>query len=196
MFNQCFISGRVFSEPELDRFQSGTACCTFQFLFQAWGAGHGPSPGQGNRQGDARPRPRRSTIGGITVKLVASMVSLANVRAVFWLKFKRSPRTQGVTLPPVFPGAIPGLLRARTLPALEVNTDLNNSVALERRMLSHQGTLGLPGGEPPDHLQPAVGRHFPHQDQAHRPALEVGSPGRGPLFGQAAHHQLTHYNLI
>jgi single-stranded DNA-binding protein len=35
MFNQCFISGRVFSEPELDWFQSGTACCTFRLAFQA-----------------------------------------------------------------------------------------------------------------------------------------------------------------
>jgi predicted DNA-binding transcriptional regulator AlpA len=39
-----------------------------------------------------------------------------------------------VTLPPVFPGAIPGLLRARTW--MEENTELNNTMALEKRMLS------------------------------------------------------------
>jgi hypothetical protein len=31
-------------------------------------------------------------------------VILANVGPVFWIKFKRLPRTQGVTLPPAFPG--------------------------------------------------------------------------------------------
>jgi single-stranded DNA-binding protein len=37
MFNHCFISGRVCSEPELEYSKSHDAYCTFQFLFQAWG---------------------------------------------------------------------------------------------------------------------------------------------------------------
>jgi single-stranded DNA-binding protein len=37
MFNHCFISGRVCSEPELDCSKWDNAYCTFQFLFQAWG---------------------------------------------------------------------------------------------------------------------------------------------------------------
>lgn len=35
MFNHCFISGRVGSEPELDCSQWDNAMCIFQFAIQA-----------------------------------------------------------------------------------------------------------------------------------------------------------------
>jgi single-stranded DNA-binding protein len=36
MFNHCFISGRVASEPEIDCSKWKDAYCSFQFAFQAW----------------------------------------------------------------------------------------------------------------------------------------------------------------
>jgi hypothetical protein len=37
MFNHCFISGRVCSEPELECASWHDPCCTFQLVIQAWG---------------------------------------------------------------------------------------------------------------------------------------------------------------
>jgi single-stranded DNA-binding protein len=36
MFNQCVISGRVCSEPEIDCSKWEDAYCSFKFAFQAW----------------------------------------------------------------------------------------------------------------------------------------------------------------
>jgi single-stranded DNA-binding protein len=41
MFNHCFISGRVCSEPELDCSQRDFAYCTFRLAFQAKGRSAG-----------------------------------------------------------------------------------------------------------------------------------------------------------
>ena len=79
---------------------------------------------------------------------------------------------------------------------MEVNTDLNNTMALEKRMLSIKDLSDYLGVSPQTIYNRLSAGTFPIKTKRIGRRLEVGSPGRGPLPGQAAHHQLTHHNLI